>query len=366
MQLTEFGGRLKRHATASGLTRHLVRIVSALAKTGFWLAAYHYYGPKAFLYVSAAWLLALGAKDLTFWRIRLRRLHRPTQRTQALWLSIWLELGLLAVRLALTFGLSLLVGLFSPTVASVLVGLMLCTIFWSRETLNNLMRVYEVGALRIYIVMLGAIAGIGTIIACAETGRTAIVAAVAGLVVREAVQFFGMTLIVIAGRFGLRAPGDDVDEDEGGAEESVAVSGGREVRSTWKLLIADNIVWSRWRLIQFGTRYAATGLLGPFGGFASRMLFSYRKPGAYKHRETRLSAWKIAGMALLGATSLTVLIMVAARWGLIHALGLTLAASVFRLVAIVANTLLWRQLSPLVGMEGKIPSPIPQALRRKA
>ena len=346
--------------------RHAARLVTVVARTCFWLVALHYYGPSDLLYTAAAWMFALGIKDLLFCRLRLRSVRRPGPRAREALLSFGLEGLLLAARLLLLLGVAALLAIFSQTVAAVLSGLMLCHIFWSRETISNLASAYEVMPLRVYVASAAALAGIGTILYCAETGRSAIEAVLAGLVLREAVFFAGMLLAVIAGRLGLRLGGEEADEEEGGALESVIGPEGREIRSTWKLLIADNAVWSRWRLIQFGTRYAASGLLGPFGGFAARILFTYRQPGAYVHRGVKLKAWQL-GLALAGTVGMTTFaILLAKQLGLLQALGITAASFLFRLTAIVVNLLLWRQLTPLVGLEGKIPFPPARMFSKKA
>lgn len=347
-------------------TRHLVQLVTVAAKTGFWLVALHYFGGQDLLYTAAAWMFALGVKDLTAWRLRLQSVRRPERRARAVILSFTLEAVMLAVRLALMVGVVGLVAHFSQTTATVLIGLMLCHVFWSRETIVNLTHVYEVSPLRIHIGCASALAGIGAIFYCAETGRSAVEAALAGLVSREAFYFVGVTLAALAGRLGLRLGGEDADEEEGSAPRSITGPDGREIRSTWKLLIADNAVWARWRLIQFGTRYVASSLLGPFGGAAARILFIYRQPGAYVHRGSRLTAWQVS-LALFGTlASLGVAMLLADRWGLLHALGIMLVGFAFRLMAIVANLLLWRQLTPLVGIEGKIPFPPAKLFGKKA
>lgn len=351
-------GKLRRHTSPKEATRHFVRLLTIAAKTCFWLVAYHYYGGRELLYMAAAWMFALGVKDLLFSRLRLSSVHRPERRPRAVVLSFGLEVVSLLVRLLLMVGLVWLISPFSQTTASLLAGLMLCHIFWSRETISNLTSVYKMAPARLYIGCASALGGIGALFYCAETGRIAVEAALAGLVLREAIWFAGLAAAALAGRLGLRlGDGDEVDDEDGDAARSVVGHEGREVRSTWKLLIADNAVWSRWRLIQFGTRYIASGILGPFGGAAARILFTYKQPGAYVHRNERLKLWQIIAAFFGTLAPLAAAILIAERWGLLHALGLTLAGFVFRLTAIIANMLLWRQLTPLVGLEGKIPFP---------
>lgn len=337
-----------------GVSQHLVRLTTVAARTGFWLLAYYYYGAEALLHMAAAWTFISGVRDLTFVRLRLRSLHRRERRRRAMAVSLGTELMLLILRLAIIAGLAATVDRFNASVGSILIGLAPFALLWARETMTNVAHVYRTIALRLHLSLFSALGGLAGIFYGAETGMTAIQAALAGLLAREAIFFAGMWAIALAGKLGLRVEGENHDDEEGGAPESVIGPEGREIRSTWKILIADNAVWSRWRLIQFGVRHLATGLFGPFGAAAARILFTYHQPGSYVHKSARLNGWRVALACVAGAAVVAVAIVLAGEWGLIDALGVTVAAFAFRLAVIVANSLAWRQLAPLVGLEGNL------------
>ena len=133
----------------------------------------------------------------------------------------------------------------------------------------------------------------------------------------------------------------------------MVTANGREVRSAWKVLIADNVIHSRWRMMHFATRFVAHGVLGPFGSVITRIFFTYGQPSPYKHQASRISTAKIVGLALLATITTSTIIYLAEQAGLLKALGIVVAAFLFRLVALVLNLLFWRQLSPIVGRQKK-------------
>ncbi len=347
-----------RPTSAGSLAKHVARLGNVLARASFWAVCFHYFGSEGFLFVAAGWMFMLGVKDLTFARVRLTSLEDEGRRGRAVRRSLAAEAGLLVLRLAALLAIALLLRPFSTTVAAFVWSLMICPLFWVRETSSTLMRAYRVARLGTYVTLLAGVGGLVAVVYFAETGARGVEAAIGALIVREAISFVGMTLGALAGRLGLRF-GDDSfeDEEEGRQQFSVTGTGGEEIRSPWKLLIADNVVWSRWRLVQFASRFIASGMLGPFGNIGARLFFTYRQPGAYVHRSERLSARKVALFAAGSTVMLLVLVTIGQRFGLLHALGITIAGFMFRLASHAANALFWRQLTPLIATGAKLRLP---------
>ncbi len=106
-------------------------------------------------------------------------------------------------------------------------------------------------------------------------------------------------------------------------------------------------------MVHFATRFVAHGVLGPFGGIVARIFFSYRKPKPYQHHEDRLPVGKIVAVTVAAIAIVSVIVVVAERAGLLHAVGIAAAAFLLRVVAMSSNFLLWRQLSPIVGAPKK-------------
>jgi hypothetical protein len=340
---------LKRTTPASAL-RHGVRIATIIAKASFWAVCYHYFGTKALLYVAASWMFMLGVKDLTFARVRLSSLQNPEKRTEAFRKSVSAELVLIAIRLGAIFALSWFILPFNRNVAEVLPILAVCAGLWARETFIATSMAYGTGSLRVYVAFIAAASSIGSVITFAENNLDAIHSAIWALLIREAVMFTGYAAVALIGAFGIRLQTvDDLDEDEGGDAMPILAPDGREVRSAWKILIADNVVYSRWRLMHFATRFVAHGILGPFGGVATRIAFTYRKPRPYAHHSNRISVGKIVLFVVAAGVIVSAIGFFAQRAGLLQALGIVVAAFVFRLAALGMNLLIWRQLSPIVG-----------------
>lgn len=340
------------------MAKHVARLGNVLARASFWAVCFHYFGSEGFLFVAAAWMFALGVKDLTFARVRLTSLEDPAKRGRAIRRSLLTEAVLFALRLAALVAIALLLRPFNATVAALVWIMTVCPLFWVRETSTTLMRAYRVARLGTYVTLAAALGGLAAIVYFAETGMRGVDAAVGALIIREAIAFVGVTLGAVAGRLGLRVGEDDFqDEEEGQQQFSVTGTGGEEIRSPWKLLIADNVVWSRWRLVQFASRFIASGVLGPFGNIGARLFFTYRQPGAYVHRSERISARKIALFATLSTLVLFALVALGERLGLLHALGITIAGFMFRLASHAANALLWRQLTPFIAKGAKLRFP---------
>jgi len=352
--LERLAASLKRTTPVSAL-RHAVRILTIVIKTSFWAVCYHYFGSKALLYVAAGWVFALGVKDLTFARVRLSSLQNPAKRAEAFRKSVTAELGLIAVRLAAIFALSWLIFPFNRHVAAVLPILAISAGLWARETFIAASTAYGTGSLRLYVSFIAAVSSIGSVIYFAENNLDPIHSAVWALLIREAVSFFGFAAVTLLGAFGfrLKTEGEDEEDEDGGDSVPVVGPDGREIRSTWKLLIADNVVYSRWRLMHFATRFVAHGILGPFGGVATRIAFSYRKPRPYQHHSKPISVGRIVAFVLAAGVIVAAIAFVAERAGLLQALGIVVAAFVFRLAALNMNLLFWRQLSPIVGTSKK-------------
>lgn len=346
--------RLKRISAKSAL-RHSVRILTILAKTGFWALCYHYFGSKTLLYVVAAWTFMLGIKDLTFARVRLSSLRRPHKRNRALVQSVSAELVLIGLRLAAIFALALAVRPFSRDVAAVIPMMAVVAGFWARETIINTATVFRTGSLRLYVSLAAALAALGSVIYFAENQFDPIHSAIWAMMIREAISFFGFALVALLGCLGLRTSteADDDDDEDGGETMPILAPDGREIRSAWRVLIADNVIYSRWRMMHFATRFVAHGVLGPFGGIGARIFFSYRKPKPYEHHQDRLPIGRIV-LATAGAAAVIGLIVyVAERAGLLHAVGIAAAGFLFRVAALSINLLMWRQLSPIVGAPGR-------------
>ena len=336
------------------VTLHLLRFLTILAKTSFWAVCFHYFGAQALFVVAASWTFMCGIKDVTFARIRLRSIHNPDKRGKATATSIAVEFALLLLRLAILLGMLPVIRLFNDSVASYMAGRSLCLVFWSRETLLTLMRAYGAGGLSPPINFIAAAGGIASILYFAENNRSALDSAISALVIREALIFAGFGLGALAGRLGFRAKQDDFDEDEGDKPANIKGPGDRPVRSAWRVLIADNVVWSRWRIVQFATRAVASGLMGPFGNVGTRLLFTYKKPPAYKHRKQKVATWKLLLGAIAVISLVAGLVLVADRFGFLHLAGIAFAAILFRVVAHALNLAFWRRLDPLVGTRGKL------------
>jgi len=340
---------LKRTTPATAL-RHGVRVATIIAKASFWAVCYHYFGTKALLYVAASWMFMLGVKDLTFARVRLSSLRNPEKRADAFRKSVAVELVLIAIRLAAIFALSWLIFPFNRNVAAVLPILAVCAGLWARETFIATSMAYGTASLRIYVAFIAVVSCIGCVIYFAENNLDPIHSAIWALVIREAVSFFGFATVALLGTFGVRLQRiDDEDDEDGGDSAPIVALDGREVRSAWKLLIADNVIYSRWRLMHFATRFVAHGILGPFGGVATRIAFAYRKPRPYSHHSKRISVRRIVLFVVAGGVIVSAMAYFAERAGLLHALGVVVAAFVFRLAGLGMNLLFWRQLSPMVG-----------------
>jgi hypothetical protein len=325
--------------------------LTILAKTSFWALCYHYFGAKALLYVVASWTFLLGVKDITFVRVRLASLRNPAKRNDGYVKSVGAELALIVIRLAAILLLGKIIAPFNREVASVVPIMAVVAGFWARETIITISAAFGSGKLRLYVSFLASVAALGFIIYFAERGYDPIHSAIWSLLIREALSFFGSAIVAILGCLGVRSsgPADEDDDEDGGDAVTVYAPDGREIRSTWKLLIADNVVYSRWRMMHFATRFVAHGILGPFGGIATRIAFSYRKPKPYEHHQQPISAGKIALFGTGAVVMVGAIVYFGVKWGLLHAIGITAAAFILRVVALTVNLLFWRQLSPIVG-----------------
>lgn len=349
--------RWKRLTPASAF-RHALRVLTIIAKATFWIACYHYFGTRALLLVAASWTFILGVKDLTFARVRLSVLKDPERRPRALQKSVAAELALVAIRLGVFFAVAAILVPINRDVAAIVSVMAVCAGLWTRETFVGLSTAYRMAKWRTVVSFIASTGAIGSIIYFAENDLDPVRSAIWALLIREAVAFFGYASIALLGSLGVRpGPGAEdleADEDEDGGEAApVFGPDGREIRSVWKLLIADNVIYSRWRIMHFATRFVAHGVLGPLGGIATRIAFSYGKPGPYRHHAGRISAARIVGLSIAAAVTVSAVIYFAQQAGLLRALGIVVAAFLFRLAAMSLNLLLWRQLSPIVGRQKK-------------
>jgi hypothetical protein len=347
--------RLKR-ITAASAVRHSARILTILAKASFWALCYHYFGSKTLLYVVASWTFLLGVKDLTFARVRLSSINNPRKRSRGYVQSVSAELVLIALRLGAIFALARILMPFNKDVAATLPMLAIAAGFWARETMITTASAFQVGRLRIYVALVASIAALVAIIYFAENNLDPIHSAIWAMLIREGLTFFGFGLVALVGCLGLRTKGeadDDDDDEDGGEAMPILAPDGRKIRASWKVLIADNVIYSRWRIMHFATRFVAHGVLGPFGGVVARIFFTYRKPKPYEHHESRLPVGKIMLVAIAAVAVVSGIVIVAERAGLLHAVGTAAAAFLFRVAAMSSNFLLWRQLSPIVGAPKK-------------
>lgn len=335
--------------------RHSVRISTIIAKASFWALCYHYFGAQTLLYVIASWTFLLGVKDLTFARVRLSSLRNPKKRSRGFVQSVAAELVLIALRIGAIFALVQLVEPFNRDVAATLPMVAVAAGFWARETMINTSSVFRSGSLRIYVAMVAAFAALGAIIFFAENNLDPVHSAIWAILVREGLTFFGFALVALLGCLGLRTRGeaDDDDDEDGGEATPIVGTDGREIRSAWKVLIADNVIYSRWRIMHFATRFVAHGIAGPFGGIVARIFFTYRKPKPYAHHSSRLPIGRIivAGVAIVSL--IAAIVFIAEKAGLLHAVGIAASAFLFRVAAMSLNLLVWRQLSPIVGAPKK-------------
>jgi hypothetical protein len=346
--------RLKRITPASAV-RHSVRILTIVAKASFWALCYHYFGSKTLLYVVASWTFLLGVKDVTFVRVRLSSIKNPKKRNRGYMQSVSAELVLIALRIGAIFALSALVAPFNKNVAATIPMLAIVAGFWARETTITTANAFHAGSLRIYVAMVAAFAALGSIIYFAENNLDPIHSAIWAMMVREGLTFFGFALVALLGCIGVRTKGeaDDDDDEDGGEAMPIVAPDGRAVRAARKVLIADNVIYSRWRIMHFATRFLAHGVAGPFGGIVARIFFTYRKPKPYEHHTSRLPVGKIVAVAFAAAIVIAAIVVVAEKAGLLHAVGIAAAAFLFRVVAMSFNLLVWRQLSPIVGAPKK-------------
>ncbi|HET9336976.1 MAG TPA: hypothetical protein VFO12_11300 [Sphingomicrobium sp.] len=356
--------RWKRQTPASAF-RHAIRIATIIAKASFWAASFHYFGSKTLLLVAASWMFVLGIKDLTFARVRMPSLKDPAKRARSLRKSVTAELALMALRLGVFAGISAILVPFERNIAAIVSLFTVCAGFWTRETFISIGTAFRTSRWRTYIAFIAAAGAIGSVIYFAENNFDPVRSAIWALLIREAVSFFGYAGVALLGAVGIQPPRkkkvpideEEEDEDEdGGAAASVVAADGREIRSAWKLLIADNVIYSRWRMMHFATRLVAHGILGPFGSVATRIAFAYRRPQPYKHHASRIAIGKVIGLSVAAAVTISTIIYLAQRAGLLEALGIVVAAFLFRLVALSLNLLFWRQLSPIVGRQKSIPA----------
>lgn len=346
--------------------KHMLRVLTLIAKASFWAVCLHYFGPEALLKVAAAWFFVLGIKDLTFARVRLSNMARPEKRRTALIKSIILELAILLGRTMLILFISQLLFNFDQIVSEIVSSLMISALFWGRETLVTLARVYHVVNLSKYATFSAAVSGLAAVIVFAHAGMGAVDAVVGALITREIVQFLSCLLIAIIGgstsRFRHIGGGDSDEEDEdSGANVPVIGSDGKEISSAFKIFIGDNVVYSRWRALQFCSRVVAAGLMGPFGGIITRLFFAYRRPSPYVHAHQSLRIRQVVLLGFAFVLMLGLAVIIAGRFGLLQAFGLAASAFAFRLAALTANVLLWSRLSVLVGQN----VPVPTFMRRR-
>jgi hypothetical protein len=354
-----------RRQTPASTIRHAIRIATIVAKASFWAASFHYFGSKTLLLVAASWMFVLGIKDLTFARVRMPSLKDPAKRVRGLQKSVTAELVLMALRLGAFAGLAAILVPIDRNIAAIVSLFTVCAGFWTRETFISIGTASRTSRWRIYVAFVAAAGAIGSVIYFAENNLDPVQSAIWALLIREAVTFFGYAGVAVLGAVGIQPrrkkalPVDEDEEDEdedGGAAASVVATNGREIRSAWKLLIADNVIYSRWRMMHFATRFVAHGILGPFGSVVTRIAFAYGKPRPYKHQANRISIGTIVGLSLAAMVTVSTIIYLAQRAGLLEALGIVVAAFLFRLVALTLNLLFWRQLSPIVGRQ-KRPRP---------
>ena len=362
-RLTKLMPANRKPVSAAMVAKHLVRIVTATARACFWLLCYYHFGTEALLFLAAAWTFLLSTKDLTFARVRLRNMADAAKRRTAMVKSLGFELVLLGLRLGLIALLGRLLLPYNFTVAALVSGLMVCAVFWARETLVTLGRVFGVSPWMRYSTLLSSLSGLGLIAWFAERGFEPVQAATTALILREAITFTGFAVVVLLGWSG-RRPVDggrtlneqDEDGEEDGAGRALTLIGanGREVRSTFKIFIADNVVHSRWRIVQFGTRALANGLLGPLGSVGSRIFFTYRKPGAFVDHKPRPPLGRIVAMSVALLLVAAVLAYLAYHFDLLHALGILVAAFVLRIAGLGLNLMLWRHFRPLIMTSSRI------------
>jgi hypothetical protein len=345
---------------APAVAMHGVRIATATFRACFWLVCFHYFGTEALLFVAAAWTFVLAAKDLTAARVRLANMADPIKRRAAIGKSIALELGLLAVRVVIIGLIGAVLPQFNQTVAVLVTALTVCALFWARETMVTLARIYQVGPWLRYATLLSSLTGLALILLFAERDWDPVAGATTALIIREAVTFAGYAVVVLIGKLSGRearaagSVGDEADEDETAGAAPLIGADGREIRSTFKIFIADNVVYSWWRIVQFGTRLLASGLLGPFGSIGSRIFFTYRKPGAFVERKPRPPVGRMILIGGVLATLLALVAVLAQRSGLLHAVGIVAVAFVLRIVGLGLNLLLWRHFRPLITTRDKI------------
>ena len=333
--------------------KQAVTFATIAARTGFWLLCIHYFGADALLHLIAAWAFVSAVRDLTFARVRLGDIMDPAKRRRALAASIALEAVLTLIRFLAIRGLAELLSPYNATVGALVAGLALCSLFWARDTLIMSTRVLSVGRLSRYVRLASAVSGLAALFAMAELDYQAVTAAIAALVLREAVLFIGLIGLVAAAPILPRKTAastqeaDDEDEEEDDPSGAVDADG-PAARSAFQDFLADNAVHARWRVVQVGTRALAQGLLGPFGSMATQFFFSFRKPAAYrpKERGNHAKAW-LAGIALFGV--ILAILALADRLGLLQALGIVALGVGFRIVALGGNLLLWWQLNARLG-----------------
>lgn len=347
------------------VVKHVVRVSTIVARASFWAVCVHYFGAEVLLSAVAAWAFLIGAKDLTFARVRLANMTRPSKRRSAIAKSIALELFILVLRLLV---LLLIVRILEPldgAVSAIVAGLMLCVPFWARETMATFARVRRVKWSSRYVTLASALTGLGAVVVFAHAEVDPLTATVIALVLREAVTFFGFAAAILPVGMSVspaKAARDDEDEedeedededDDGGKAITAIGPDGKPIRSTFKIFLADNIVHARWKISQLGTRVVAHGLLGPFGNIGTRLVYAYRRPAPYVHGAKVLPVRKMVAMGVAAAAVIAIGGYLAGGEGLLNEYGIAVGAVAFRASAVSLNLLLWQRLSGLIGSDVK-------------
>ena len=323
--------------------RHAVRVAIVLTAASFWALAVVLYGPKRSLVAASAWFVMLAIKDATNVRVRAGSEHL---HGWARWRwPLIADLGVLAARVAL-IGMAMLgygqLAHGGPVVAS-LATLGWAVLLWPREALLRVAMRSGVGGATTAASLLRNIVGLGTMAAMRWAGFDSTVAVPAALLAREAMAVLVLwTAVLLSRTHGLKLSRGFDDED---GIDMIAVAGAPDRTVTpLRGFILDNYAWSRWRTVQYFSRQAAGGVLGPLGNLVVRIGWVFRTPKLASDLPAPKPGWR--RWATIGGSLVLVGVIVAAaeHFGFLPALQLAGIAYAARFVGLVANTSVWNAL----------------------
>jgi hypothetical protein len=329
-------------------TRHLnqrnaIRLTTVLASAGFWVLVVILFGPKAALIGGAAWIFSYALRDLFTLRVRIGVDDAGAMGAWARPLAA--DVAATTLRLGALFALQqalVAVSAEGAAIAASLSVMVFVILGWAREWLLSVAVRAGVGGATASASFLRNLAGLAALGLFSTQGFEPVSAIPAALAIREGVAIvviFGC--IVLARLTGLRLSDGFDDEDGVDAIEAI-VPPGMAQPSRWRQLCIDNLVWARWRWLQFTSRQVAGGVFGPIGNLVMRIGFAFRTPAPYRERhKSRFGMWR--KLMSWGGTALSIAVLgwLAHRFDLLPAFGLLGLAYVARFAGLSANYGFW-------------------------